>query len=173
MVFDPSEFEGFVMRYQDMAYTTAARLLGPGPDAEDMSQEAFLRAFERFDALRESPGAGAWLRTVVTNLSLNHLSRHRSRWKLFSELSDEDSAGIEERTASPDPEVQGLQETGQDLQEALLRLPDSQRIPLVLFHFEDMSYEEISRKLGVSLGKVKTCIFRARRALKTFLEVER
>lgn len=167
----PEEFEDFVRRYQDMVYTTAARLLGRGPDAEDVSQEAFLRAYERFDSLRESPGAGAWLRTVATNLSLNHLTRHRKRWSLFSELSDEDSAGVEERSAEPGPEAGDAGGTcsGEELQEALIRLPEHQRVPLVLFHFEDMSYEEIGRKLGVSLGKVKTDIFRARSALKSLL----
>ncbi|MFA6318656.1 MAG: sigma-70 family RNA polymerase sigma factor [Elusimicrobiota bacterium] len=170
MACDPAEFERFVRRYQDMVYTTAARLLGRGPDAEDVGQETFLKAYERFDSLVE-PGAGAWLRTTATNLSLNHLSRHRSRWKLFSQLSDDDSARIEGRASESGPSAEALSgaQEAQDLQEALLRLPDHQRVPLVLFHFEDMSYEEIASRLGVSLGKVKTDIFRARAALKSAL----
>lgn len=154
-----------------MVYTTAARLLGRGPDAEDVSQETFLKAFERFESLQGSLGAGAWLRTVAANLSLNHLNRHRSRWKLFSQLSEEDSAGIEERLAEPDSAVMEIPSGAEagDLQEALLKLPDHQRAPLVLFHFEDMSYEDIAAKLDISLGKVKTDIFRGRGALKALL----
>lgn len=152
-----------------MVYTTAARLLGRGPDAEDVSQEAFLKAYQRFEALRESPGAGAWLRTVATNLSLNHLSRHRNRWKLFSQMTEEDSAGIEGSLREPGPESDAGAVEPEALQEALLALPDRQRVPLALFHFEDMPYEAIAARLGVSLGKVKTDIFRGRLALKALL----
>ena len=59
-----------------MVFGTAVRLLGDESEAEDMSQTVFLKAFERFDRLGGSPSAGGWLRTVTTNLCLNHLSRY-------------------------------------------------------------------------------------------------
>ncbi|MDE2755077.1 MAG: sigma-70 family RNA polymerase sigma factor, partial [Acidobacteriota bacterium] len=78
-------FEAFVRKYQDMVFGTAVRLLGDESEAEDVSQTVFLKAFERFDQLGGSPSAGGWLRTVTTNLCLNHLSRYRFRWRLFSQ----------------------------------------------------------------------------------------
>src|ERR1700676_1807248 len=92
-----SEFTTFMRAYQDMVFSTAARLTGNDRQAEDIAQEVFLRAYEHFAHLRTSPTAGGWLKTVTTNLTLNYLSRYRKRWRLFSELrssaADEDSPG--------------------------------------------------------------------------------
>ncbi|HAH07561.1 MAG TPA: hypothetical protein DCM05_13755 [Elusimicrobia bacterium] len=153
-------FERFVREHQDMVYTTALRLLGQESEAEDAAQDAFLKAFERFEAVSAMENPGGWLRTVTTNLCLNHLGRHRRRWSLFSELEE----GFEEGL----PAAEGLSRQN-DLERALLALPDHQRVPLVLFHFESLSYEDIAGRLGVSLGKVKTDIFRGRAALRRAL----
>ena len=83
---DAQQFEAFLHNYQNMVFSTAMRLLANQSDAEDITQEVFLRAFERFDDLRHSPTVGGWLKTVARNLSLNHLSRYRSRWTFFSDL---------------------------------------------------------------------------------------
>jgi len=63
--------------YQNMVFSTAMRLVANQAEAEDIAQEVFLKAYERFDDLRESPTAGGWLKTVATNMSLNHLARYR------------------------------------------------------------------------------------------------
>lgn len=160
-----SAFEDFIQRYQDMVYTTAARLLGDGAQAEDVAQDAFLKAWERFAELELSPTAGGWLKTVATNLALNELTRHRARWKLFSELErDEAPVDFAEPPAAP------REFSDEELERALAALPEHQRVPLLLFHYEDMSYESIAKKLGVSLSKLKTDIFRARAALRRSLE---
>lgn len=172
---DHAAFTTFMRSYQDMVYTTAIRLLGNQAAAEDVSQEVFLRAYEHFDDLRDGPGAGGWLKTVSTNLSLNHLQRYRKRWSFFSELLHRDDAGETDETPIDFP-------AGDDffadfdaadrrawVQQALAKLPDKQRVPLVLYHFEDLSYEQIAERLGVSLAKVKTDILRARQALAQHL----
>ena len=71
-------------KYQNMVFSTAMRLLANPTEAQDIAQEVFLRAYERFTELGQSPTAGGWLRTVATNLSLNHLTRYRARWSFFS-----------------------------------------------------------------------------------------
>lgn len=158
--------------YQDMVFSTAMRLLANATEAEDVSQEVFLRAFERFDTLRESPTAGGWLKTVATNLSLNHLSRYRARWRFFSEMfspdRDEEGQGSDPGFAAPDDMAAELDATDRRVlvEQSLQKLPAAQRVPLVLYHLEDLSYEEIAARLGVSLGKVKTDIFRGREALR-------
>jgi RNA polymerase sigma-70 factor (ECF subfamily) len=171
---DDDRFEVFVLRFQDMVYATAYRLLGRPADAEDVAQTVFLRAFERFDHIGDSPAAPGWLKTVTTNLCLNHLSRHRSRWRLFSELSresDEGEATSFESTIAAAVPADGLDaaEAQQALEDALGRLPEHQRVPLVLFHYEEKSYQEIAALLGVSLGKIKTDIHRGREALKKYV----
>jgi len=174
---DAGRFEGFVREYQDMVFATAVRLLGNPVEAEDVSQMAFLRAFQRFAEIGTSPGAAGWLKTVTTNLCLNHLSRYRARWQFFSELDRHDANG-EVRSygaALPAPSSAAADaeraEQHARLEDALRRLPDHQRVPLVLFHFEDMSYQRIAALLGVSLGKVKTDIHRGREVLKKELSI--
>ena len=155
-----------------MVFATAVRLVGNPADAEDIAQTVFLRAFQRFGEIGPSPAAPGWLKTVTRNACLNHLSRYRARWRLFSEL-DRPDAGDAEATyeaglisdGSFTVEVEQA-ELHEHLEEAVRGLPDHQRVPIVLFHFEDMSYQDIAVVLGVSLGKVKTDIHRGREALR-------
>jgi len=165
-------FEAFVRRYQDMVFATAVRLLGNKSDAEDAAQTVFLRAFQRFADLAASQAAGGWLKTTTRNVCLNHLTRYRARWRLFSELDGPDAAtsyadALEARVfRALEIEQADRQER---LEHAVRTLPDHQRVPLVLFHFEELSYEDIAEALGVSLGKVKTDIHRGRHALRRLL----
>jgi len=167
-----AEFEAFVRRFQDMVFATAVRLLGNPVDAEDVAQTVFLRAFQRFDAVGTSPAAAGWLKTTTRHLCLNHLSRYRRRWRFFSELARPEHDVSQEAgwvsADSPDKTLE-IDEQQRDLERALSRLPDHQRVPLALFHFEDLSYQEIARLLGVSVGKVKTDIHRGREALRKHL----
>lgn len=170
-------FEVFVRTHQDMVFATAVRLLGRPADAEDVAQTVFLRAFERFEQLALSPTAPGWLKTVTTNLCLNHLSRYRNRWRLFSEMgtdASDDGSEYEGTIAAPVAAVEPLEGADRQaaLEAALRRLPDHQRVPLVLFHFEDLPYQAIADRLGVSLGKIKTDIHRGREALRRYLVEE-
>src|SRR4029079_1067762 len=81
-------FEAFVREYQDLVFATAVRLLGNPAEAEDVSQNVFLKAFEHFREVDRSPQAAGWLKTVTRNFCLNHMARYRRRWQFFSELED-------------------------------------------------------------------------------------
>jgi len=169
---DAESFEAFVRRYQDMVFATAVRLLGNPADAEDAAQTVFLRAYQRYAEVVPSPTAAGWLRTTTRNVCLNQLARYRSRWRFFSELGDEGRGEYGDRIESgvlPIVEQLERRQTTEALEEALRALPEHQRVPLVLFHFEEMSYEEIARTLGVSLGKIKTDMHRGREALRRAL----
>jgi RNA polymerase sigma-70 factor (ECF subfamily) len=182
---DTARFEAFVQEYEDMVYGTAVRLLANPSEAEDIAQTVFLKAFERFEAIESSPAAPGWLKTVTTNLCLNHLSRYRSRWRLFSELQpagrddaeqrdhidgllSRSSSGVNASGWSGDAALTAAEQQ-ERLEQALRALPDHQRVPLVLFHFESKSYLEIAALLDVTLAKVKTDIHRGREALKQAL----
>src|SRR6266850_1482656 len=107
---DSQQFEAFMKAYQNMVFTTAVRLLGNEAEAEDVSQEVFLKAYERYAELKDSPTVGGWLKTVARNLCLNHLSRYRARWRFFSEMAsdrdDEDASTPE--WAAPDTHEQAV-----------------------------------------------------------------
>jgi RNA polymerase sigma-70 factor, ECF subfamily len=163
--------------YQDMVYSTAARIVANEAQAQDIAQDVFLKAYEHFDRIRNSPTAGGWLKTVATNLSLNHLSRYRKRWRFFSEFKrDDDSDEAPEfDIAVPDTLFEDLagDERHAIVERALAGLPEHQRVALVLYHFEEMSYEEIARSLHISLAKLKTDILRARAKLAKSLTEQR
>ena len=169
-------FETFVRAHQNMVFATAYRLLGNAADAEDVAQTVFLKAFERFDSIGTSPRAAGWLRTVATHECLNRLTRYRKRWRLFSEMRRDDGKGTQStfEDSIPSGETPALEFERADrrhrLESALGSLPDHQRVPLVLFHIEEKTYEEIAALLGVSLGKVKTDIHRGRATLKQQLQ---
>ena len=167
------KFEEFMKNYQDMVYGTALRLLANEADAQDVAQTVFLKAYTAFGSLAQSPTAGGWLKTVTTNLCLNHLTRYRNRWRFFSEMrAENDEVDFSETVAAPDRLEHGLDEADRRrlLEAALRKLPGSQRVPLVLFHFQELAYEEIAGRLGVSLSKVKTDIHRGRQALRRYLK---
>ncbi|MBL9188024.1 MAG: sigma-70 family RNA polymerase sigma factor [Opitutaceae bacterium] len=171
----PPDFTTFMRSYQDMVFSTASRLTGNEAQAEDIAQDVFLKAYENYHHLATSPTAGGWLKTVATNLSLNHLSRYRKRWRFFSEFRRDDAGGERDEPAvefaAPDTFFAGVDAADRRelVERALDQLPAHQRVPLVLFHFEDLPYDEIAKKLGVSLAKVKTDILRARAALAAIL----
>ncbi len=157
-----------------MVYAVAVRLLANPAEAEDVSQTVFMRAFEHFEALDDNPSAPGWLKTVATNLCLNHLSRYRSRWRFFSELRAENSdtrEPIDVMQPASDSVFTALEEADRRaaLERALRGLPQHQRVPIVLFHFENKTYQEIADLMHVSLAKVKTDIHRGREALRTVL----
>jgi RNA polymerase sigma-70 factor (ECF subfamily) len=170
---DVGLFEAFVRRYQDMVYGTAVRLLGSPTEAEDVAQTVFLKVFQRFNEVGASPAAAGWLKTTTRNECLNHLSRYRARWQFFSELTrpDRSDGDYADSLASPFSHALDLEqaELREQLERALRALPDHQRVPLVLFHFEELNYQEIADALGASLGKVKTDIHRGREALRRLL----
>lgn len=172
---DAQQFEAFLKNYQDLVFSTAMRLLANQAEAEDVSQEVFLKAYQRFADLCDNPAAGGWLKTVTRNMCLNHLSRYRSRWSFFSELFSPNRSDPEEgepEYPSDDNLAEKLERSDRCaiVEQALQSLPEAYRVPLVLYHLEELSYDEIAEKLGVSLGKVKTDIFRGRELLRKKLE---
>lgn len=174
-------FESFMRSYQNMVYSTAYRLLANDAEAQDISQEVFLKAYDRFGEIGDSPKVGGWLKAVTRNLCLNHLTRHRRRWRLFTDMRRERSDGEEGEDygsqladeGASTAEAGELADQRTLLERAMMGLPRDQRLSLALYHFEDMSYDEIARKLKVSLSKVKTDIMRGRQALKARLEDKR
>jgi RNA polymerase sigma-70 factor (ECF subfamily) len=164
LVSDAAAFEAFVLEFQDLVYGTALRLLSNPAEAEDVAQTVFMKAFERFDDVVGNPSAPGWLKTVTTNQCLNHINRYRNRWRLFSEME----AGPTGPSGPAGPAGPG--EHVEVLEVALRKLPAHQRVPIVLFYFDELSYQQIADRLSVSLSKVKSDIHRGRQALREALE---
>src|SRR6202042_3300181 len=125
---EEEEFEMFIRSYQNMVFSVSARIVGNLTDAEDITQEVFIKAYDRFPELQNSNTVGGWLKTVATNLSINHLNRYRARWRFFSEQEQPVEIAVETTEKSDRLEM---------VEEAIRKLPDAQRVPLVLFHFQE------------------------------------
>lgn len=162
-------FEAFLLEFQDMVYATALRLLGNPAEAEDVAQTVFLKAFEHFDTLDGHPTAPGWLKTVATRESLNHLTRYRNRMEQQGPQGPMGPTGWPDGRMAEWPEVE-TEALYRALEAALRALPPHQRVPIVLYHFDELPYDQIAARLRVSLSKVKSDIHRGRQALRVALE---
>jgi RNA polymerase sigma-70 factor (ECF subfamily) len=159
-------FEAQVLPLMDAAYRYARWLARSPGDADDLVQEAMLRAFRGFDALRESD-AKAWLLAIVRNCHLSAL-RQRQRRALVPLPDEHDEQDGHRMVATePDPEVSAIRaDDARVLERLLSTLPEEHREVLVLRELEDMNYREIAAITDVPIGTVMSRLARARAALK-------
>ncbi len=148
-------------RHYRRLYRIAVSYLRQPDDALDVVQEAFVKAFQSAARWDGSAEAGPWLARITVNLAIDRWRRNRRRAQTFTPLADSDHvATLADLGPSPDRRVQG-REAGERLAAALRSLPERQRAVVVLRHYQDMSLEEISGTLGMSLGTVKSSLHRA------------
>ena len=173
---DERAYRELVERYQRQVFSLARRMTGSIEDAEDLTQETFIRMFralERYDPARSFP---AWLMTIATRLSIDHLRRRRVRPISTSRRepgSSDEEYTVELADPSPGPEeLAGRVEEEVVVQRLIDSLPGHYRVVVLLRHQHDLSYEEIAEALHLPLGTVKARIHRARALLKNRLEAE-
>jgi RNA polymerase sigma-70 factor (ECF subfamily) len=156
-------WEEIVEQYSDRVYRLAYRLTGNRHDAEDLTQDAFVRAFRSLDTY--TPGTvGGWLHRITTNLFLDQ-ARRRQRIR-FDALSDERAARL---SSGVDPSDLVNQTFDDDIEQALQALPPDFRAAVVLCDVEGLSYEEIADILDTKLGTVRSRIHRGRAMLRDAL----
>jgi RNA polymerase sigma-70 factor (ECF subfamily) len=164
----PPSWDEVVREHGDRVYRLAYRLTGNAHDAEDLTQETFIRVFRSLSSYQPGTFEG-WLHRITTNLFLDMVRRRgRLRMEGLPEDTDRLPGG------GPDPE-QVYSETHLDpaLQASLDELAPEFRAAVVLCDIEGLSYEEIGATLGVKLGTVRSRIHRGRAALRTSLERHR
>ncbi len=174
---DLSAFDQIVERYQHKIYGYVKRLVGNETDAEDITQEVFLKALTSLRSFREESSLQTWLFRIATNLCRDmHRRRQREKgwFPLWRRVDGEDDSGEENAIEIPDertnPENLVLSaELNEILLQAIDRLPLAMREVLVLHDMESMSYEEIACALGIPLGTVKSRLFHARARLRDAL----
>ncbi|NQS75452.1 MAG: sigma-70 family RNA polymerase sigma factor [Peptococcaceae bacterium] len=168
---DMAAFEELVRIYQNRVYALCVHLTSNGADAQDIAQEAFIRAYRYLGSFRQQADFGTWLHRITVNVWLNFRRKNKKIMTLSLDepYVDGDGGELQREMASPkgDPlqalekkEFRGL------VRIALDELSPEHRAVLVLREIEDYSYEEIARMLGCSLGTVKSRLSRARRAMR-------
>jgi RNA polymerase sigma-70 factor (ECF subfamily) len=154
-------FEVVALPHLDAAYNLARWLARSPGDADDIVQEAMLRAFRGFDGFRGTD-AKPWLLTIVRNVFFSSIPR--SRRKMIPLPEDGEEALVDE---APDPEHAAMQtDHGRKLDQAIATLPPEFREVLILREMEDMSYRDIAQATGTPIGTVMSRLARARALLK-------
>lgn len=173
---DESAFAILLRRHQDRVFGTVARMLGRDhfSEAEDLSQQVFLRVYKAAGAYRPEAKFTTWLFTICRNTVFTHLKR-QGRWRREEPTTFEDGEESSPLSKLPDPSSDGAvneylrKEMVEALEKAMAELPESQRMALILRQYEQMDYEEIARVLDQSVSGVKSLLFRARDRLRTVL----
>jgi RNA polymerase sigma-70 factor (ECF subfamily) len=166
---DGEAFSELVLRYQDMVYNVAYRILGDEQDATDATQDAFLSAYQAVGKFRGGSFRG-WLLRIVTNASYDCLRRA----KRYAAVSLDDGEAIDWHECVADPgelpeESAERQELGRRIQRGLMALSLKHRVVLVLVDLQGLSYAEAAHVLRVPLGTVRSRVSRGRRALRDLM----
>ena len=157
-----------VIRYQHWVYNIAYGILGHHQDAQDVAQDAFLSVWENIGKFEFRSQFSTWLYRIVKNKCFNHIDQHQRRKTDPTEI-DDSQPWVPLDTATP--EDAALRSEEKDIvHNALAKLKDSYREILVLRELQELSYEEISEILDCTLGRVKSRLHEARKALKKELE---
>jgi RNA polymerase sigma-70 factor (ECF subfamily) len=167
---DTSAFETLVERHQSLVGGTVAHMLGSNSDVEDIAQQVFIRVWK--SARRYVPRAKftTWLLKITRNLVFNELrrSKRHAHVPLQTDPGTEEFPLKDEKNPAPDASLLET-ELQQAIEDAITQLPESQRMALILRRYEQLSYEEISEVLDLSVPAVKSVLFRARTELRARL----
>lgn len=161
---DPAAFEELVRQHQRMVHSLTFRMTGSLADAEDLAQEAFIRAYEQIGCFRGNAKFSTWLYRIAMNACLNWRQSEARRFQFYTECADEFSPprSHQEYSAAKN----GVCE---HVQSALLKLPAKQRAAIVLTIYDGLNHAEAAQVLGCSETTVSWRVFTARRKLKSWL----
>jgi RNA polymerase sigma-70 factor (ECF subfamily) len=169
---DMAAFEQLVVRHRDKIYARAYSMMRNEEEAIDLSQEAWVKGWQRLRQFQGESSFGTWMTRIVINLCLDQLRKHkRQRTESIEEMSEE-SGGVERQmpVVTPNPTA-GLErgELRQRIDRALGQLSYEHRTVLVLHEFEELEYKEIAKVMGCSIGTVMSRLFYARRKMAALL----
>jgi len=163
---DEKAFEQIFRRYQKRVYNVAYRMTGNRETAEDMTQEVFLRLFQKIHKFKGKSSFSTWLYRLTVNLCLDHLRKRNAHPTESLEDIDE-KALIYEKT--PEDDVI-LRERREAIQRIIGSLPGKMRAIIILREIEGLSYKEIAEAMSCSMGRVKSLLHEARMELKRRME---
>ena len=169
---DVNAFELLVAAYEKNVFNVALQMVGNREDAQDMAQEAFLKAYNSLSSFRGDSKFSSWLYRIVSNLCLDFKRRQGRRPSSSLTVEDDEGENVQLDIADESQSPEALLErklTRDAVRRGLQELPDEQRQILLLREIQGLSYEEIGEAMGLEPGTVKSRIFRARKKLCAFL----
>jgi RNA polymerase sigma-70 factor (ECF subfamily) len=163
---DAAAYGELIRRNQDYIYNAVVHMVGSGPDAEDLAQDVFVKAFKAIERFRRQSKFSTWLYGIMLNTVRNYWRRRRTIYSL--------DAGGDEDHSAPDPEAEAdgparlaqRRERVRAVRQAIGRMSEDMREILVLRDIQGLTYEELQETLDLPAGTVKSRLYRARAALK-------
>jgi len=169
---DRAAFEALVSRYHRIVFAIALRMTGNRAEAEDVSQEVFLRVYRGLRQFDPALPFLPWVRRIAGNAALNHLRRRGLERRHAAPESDRgEIPDFPDAAADPEERAARAEEAGR-LERALALLPENQRLAVTLKYVEGLTAEEIARAMGAPRNTVKTWLLRARERLREELKNE-
>lgn len=156
-----AQFQLYKLYYKAM-FSVSLRIVNDTMEAEDVMQEAFLKAFSKIESYKGEVSFGAWLKRIVVNRSLDYLKKRKVQLEEINERT----------TEMPDFQMPTQEIDVNKLKAAIQRLPDGYRIVLSLYLIEGYDHEEISQITGISNSASRTQLLRAKNKLREFLKEE-
>ena len=168
---DEAAFNEVVARYKTKIYNYIYRMTGSSDDAEDLTQEVFIRLYTSIDSFRSQSSLNTWLFRIAGNLCVDRFRRGKNRTPAYSldapvgETEGEMAHEVADLTYEPHRLLENV-EMAEQIQAALALLPEKLRATLILHDIEGMPYDEVAQVVGCPLGTVKSRLFNARTQLR-------
>jgi RNA polymerase sigma-70 factor (ECF subfamily) len=169
---DMPAFEELVARHRDKIYARAFSMMRSEEDAVDLSQEAWVKGWQRLKQFQGDSSFVTWMTRIVINLCLDQLRKHKRQRAESIESLEEESGGVERQmpVITPNPTA-GLerQELRARIDKAMGQLSYEHRTVLILHEFEELEYKEIAKRMECSIGTVMSRLFYARRKMANLM----
>jgi RNA polymerase sigma-70 factor (ECF subfamily) len=169
---DMEAYEQLVAKHRDKIYARAYSMMRNEEDAIDLSQEAWVKGWQRLVQFQGESSFATWMTRIVINLCLDQLRKHKRHRTESIEMMDEESGGVERQmpvvTVNPTERLERA-ELRERIDKALGQLSETHRTALVLCEFEGLEYKEIALAMNCSIGTVMSRLFYARRKLAALL----
>ncbi|MCA1057030.1 RNA polymerase sigma factor SigW [Rossellomorea aquimaris] len=170
---DQNAFAELVELYKDKVFQICYRMLGNRHEAEDIAQEAFIRAYVNIETFNQKRKFSTWLFRIATNLCIDRIRKKKPDYFLDAEVAGTDGLTMYSQVAAdvqmPEDEVENM-ELQETIQNEISKLPEKYRSVIVLKYIEELPLQEISEILDMPLGTVKTRVHRGREALRKQLK---
>jgi RNA polymerase sigma-70 factor (ECF subfamily) len=167
---DTSVFKDIVIAYQDSIYNLCVYMIGDPANAEDVTQEVFLKAYQKLKSFTPNATIYTWLYRIAVNTCIDY-KRKTSFESIFKHQYSEDI--IENEIATPSEskeETTDSEQLGFALKRAINKLSEKLKAVVILYEMDGLSYEEIAEALDISIGTVKSRLSRARKELKRYMK---
>jgi RNA polymerase sigma-70 factor (ECF subfamily) len=172
---DTAAFDEVVQLYKAKVYNYICRMTGDGDEAEDLTQEVFIRLYTSLKTFRSQSSLNTWIFRIASNLCIDRFRRRRKHqaiaYSLDEPLDSEEATAsreVSDRRFEPHRQAEAM-ELSRQIDGALARLPEKLRAVLILHDIEDLPYEEVAQVVGCPIGTVKSRLFHARVKMRDYL----